>query len=318
MRVYFVTALPVSRVIQCKARAFLSIGAVSLKECALALGPVWQRGWLGAAIVGLAGAGPGWADAVGAVSAVQLLREGGCGGMVPAARPLQHNPVLDRAAELWAGGSSPMMAAEHSGYDARATASLHIRGPEASTVQLLRHEGCRTLTDANFREIGAYRRGVDTWIVLASADLVPDGSQAPGLARRVLELVNGVRARGARCGSRSLSPAPALAMNETLASVAHGHAFDMAQHDYFEHEDPAGRSPADRVRAAGYRDRLVGENIAYGPNSADEVVQGWLDSPGHCENMMDPRFTEMGIAYAPGRATKRGLYWVQVLAAPRT
>jgi hypothetical protein len=43
---------------------------------------------------------------------------------------------------------------------------------------------------------------------------------------------------------------------------------------------------------------------------------GWLDSPGHCENIMDPRFTEMGIAYATGQVSKRGLYWVQLLAAP--
>jgi uncharacterized protein YkwD len=47
------------------------------------------------------------------------------------------------------------------------------------------------------------------------------------------------------------------------------------------------------------------------------VVQGWLDSPDHCENIMDPRFTEMGIAYAPGQVSRRGLYWVQLLAAPR-
>jgi uncharacterized protein YkwD len=91
----------------------------------------------------------------------------------------------------------------------------------------------------------------------------------------------------------------------------------MAEHGYFEHQDLAGRSPAERVRAVGYRETLVGENIAYGPQSAEEVVRGWLDSPGHCENIMDPRFAEMGIAYAPGRASRHGLYWVQVLAAPR-
>jgi uncharacterized protein YkwD len=61
----------------------------------------------------------------------------------------------------------------------------------------------------------------------------------------------------------------------------------------------------------------VGENIAYGPKSADEVVQGWLDSPGHCENIMDPRFAEMGIAYAMGRSSRRGLFWVQLLVAPK-
>ncbi len=96
-----------------------------------------------------------------------------------------------------------------------------------------------------------------------------------------------------------------------------GHAADMAAHQYFEHRDLSGHTPADRVRSVGYRETLVGENIAYGPKSAEEVVQGWLDSPGHCQNIMDPRFAEMGIAYAPGRASKRGLYWVQVLAAPK-
>jgi uncharacterized protein YkwD len=91
----------------------------------------------------------------------------------------------------------------------------------------------------------------------------------------------------------------------------------MAEHDYFEHQDLTGHSPAQRVRAVGYEEKLVGENIAYGPKSIDEVVHGWLDSPDHCENIMDPRFAEMGIAYAPGELSRRGLYWVQLLATPR-
>ena len=113
------------------------------------------------------------------------------------------------------------------------------------------------------------------------------------------------------------APAPPLIFSGALTGVALGHANDMADHDYFEHKDLAGQSPADRVRASGYSEKLVGENIAYGPGTIDEVVQGWLDSPGHCENIMDPRFVEMGIAYAPGRATRHGLYWVQLFAEPR-
>ena len=68
----------------------------------------------------------------------------------------------------------------------------------------------------------------------------------------------------------------------------------------------------------GYQEKLVGENIAYGPESVEEVVRGWLDSPGHCENIMDPRFAEMGIAYSTGQISRHGLYWVQVLAEPKT
>jgi len=131
-----------------------------------------------------------------------------------------------------------------------------------------------------------------------------------------LQLVNEVRASGTRCGAKAFGPAPPLQMFATLDSVAAEHAADMARHDYFEHVDLKGNTPADRVRAAGYRAQLVGENIAYGPASAQEVVAGWLHSPGHCENIMDPRFTDMGLALASGRGARRGLYWDQVLTEP--
>jgi uncharacterized protein YkwD len=252
-----------------------------------------------------------------ALRAVDVLRMGGCGGVLPAARPLQHNAMLDRTAELWAAGRTLRAAADHAGYPAQSIDSVHIRGPEAATLDLLKQSGCRTVADKSLHDIGIYRHGADTWLVLAAAYVVPTRSQAPALATRTLELVNDVRAHGARCGERSFGPVPPVRLSGTLAEVAYAHAIDMAQHDYFEHLDRAGRSPADRVRAVGYRENLVGENIAYGPQSAEEVVQGWLDSPGHCENIMDARFAEMGIAYAQGQDSKHGLYWVQLLAAPR-
>ena len=273
-----------------------------------------RLGVLSALLGALSAASMAQADAV---SAVQVLREGGCGGTSPPAPLLHHDSMLDRAAAQWAAGSTLAAAAEGSGYKAEAAAGLHIAGPESSTLQMLRRSGCRTVMNPTLHDIGLYHRRSDTWLVLASAYVVPARSQAPMLASRVLELVNEVRARGARCGERAFAPAPPVKLSGTLAGVAMGHASDMAEHNYFEHEDLTGHSPADRVRAVGYQEKLVGENIAYGPKSADEVVQGWLDSPGHCENIMDPRFAEMGIAYAPGHASKHGLYWVQVLAAPR-
>jgi uncharacterized protein YkwD len=264
---------------------------------------------------GITASAAGSADAL---SAVQLLRQGGCGGLVPAAQPLHRSALLDHAAREWAiGGASPAAAAERSGYRAQRTAGLHLTGPESSIVPTLRRTGCATVSQRDLNDIGIYERGVDTWILMASAYAVPSSAQAPVLSARVLELVNQARARGARCGERTFGPAPPVKVSSTLAGVAFGHALDMAQHGYFEHQDLAGHTPADRVRAVGYRESLVGENIAYGPQSADEVVQGWLDSPGHCENIMDARFGEMGVAFAAGQAAKRGLYWVQVLAAPQ-
>jgi uncharacterized protein YkwD len=252
-----------------------------------------------------------------ALSAVQTLREGGCGGTLPASPPLHHNAQLDRAAQAWAEGRQPAAAIEHSGYVAQSSATAHISGPDSSEIALLKRSGCRTLTERTLSDIGLYRRGRDSWLVLAAPYTAPAREQAPVLAARALQLINDVRARGTRCGEKSFGPAPPVRLSGPLAEVALGHASDMALHDYFEHQDLSGHSPADRVRAIGYRETLVGENIAYGPQSADEVVQGWLDSPGHCENIMDPRFSEMGLAFAAGQSSRRGLYWVQLLAAPR-
>jgi uncharacterized protein YkwD len=252
-----------------------------------------------------------------AISAVQLLREGGCGGTLPPARALRRIASLDRAAEQWASGRTLASAAQITGYEADSTRGVHITGPESATVKLLRQSGCRTLTDPSFHDIGMFHRGLETWLVLGSVHIAPASAQGPMLASRALQLVNDVRARGARCGEHSFSPAPPVKLSDTLATVAFGHAADMAKHNYFEHEDLAGHSPADRVRAVGYAEKLVGENIAYGPKSADEVVQGWLDSPAHCENIMDPRFAEMGIAFAAGQSSRRGLFWVQLLVAPK-
>ena len=295
------------------------------------------------AAAGLA-AGPALGSATDALSAVQALREGGCGGLVPATRPLSHELALDGVAQQWADGLALAAAAERSGYPSLATSGLHVTGAQAGILELLRQSACNLVTSRDLRGVGVYRRGLESWIVMEADNRAPflapsvsriappavnarppDSPYVPQprsvppevLAAHALELVNGVRAHGTRCGERLFAPAPPLALSGTLANVAFGHAVDMAEHDYFEHRDLNGQSPADRVRAVGYREKLVGENIAYGPKSVEEVVQGWLDSPGHCENIMDPRFAEMGIAFEAGRSGRHGLYWVQVFAEPQ-
>ena len=273
------------------------------------------------------------------LATVQVLRAGGCGGVLPLAQPIHREAMLDQAARQWAAGRLPAQATAQSGYRAQAVATLHVSSSPRALLETLRRSGCRTVADRTMRDIGIYQSGTQTWLVLAALASNPSPlavppppprhptpavavAAAPGpsapLASRALQLVNDVRARGTRCGSRTFAPVAPITLSGTLAGVASGHASDMAMHDYFQHEDLAGHSPADRVRAVGYRESLVGENIAYGPESVEEVVQGWLDSPGHCENIMDPRFAEMGIAYAAGRSARRGLFWVQVLAEPRS
>jgi uncharacterized protein YkwD len=280
------------------------------------------------------------------LSVVQMLRAGGCGGILPIAPPLRHNPSLDRAAERWADGHSLDSAAELAGYSLKSAQGLRVTGSDEALTQRLRRTDCSSVSSRDLREVGLYHRGADSWLVLATTSgsswsssapaaaygaptsrtpapaarpplSTPPVSSTPAMAARALQLVNEARARGAQCGAQSFGPAPPLSLSGTLAGVALGHATDMAVHDYFEHQDLSGESPADRVRAAGYHEKLVGENIAYGPQSVEEVVKGWLASPGHCENIMDPRFAQMGIGLAPGRASRRGLFWVQLLAEPR-
>lgn len=256
-----------------------------------------------------------------ALEDVQLLREGGCGGLEPARDPLRHVSQLDRAAALWASGDSPGAAAQRAGFAAEHLTGIHVTGDDDTVLQHLRHTECGTLMNRDLTDAGIYRRGRGAWLMLASVYAIPRSTLSPAFATRVLALVNGARARGTSCGRRAFGPTTPVRLSPTLRQVADGHARDMAEHAYFEHQDLTGRTPADRVRAAGYREQLVGENIAFGPNSPAEVVRGWLHSPGHCENIMDPRFAEMGIAYAfgpaPQGASGLGLYWVQDLVDPR-
>ena len=89
----------------------------------------------------------------------------------------------------------------------------------------------------------------------------------------------------------------------------------MARRGYFAHESLDGEGAGDRVSEAGYQWQRYGENIARGQDSAYEVVDGWMHSPEHRENIMDCRLRQMGIglAFSPDRTP----YWVQDFATPR-
>jgi uncharacterized protein YkwD len=286
-----------------------------------------------AGILAAVGAPGARADALGAVA---IVRAGGCGGRAALSAPLRHSATLDRLAAQWAEGQALVQLAAAQGYPTGTITGVHVRAGAAPLSEKLSSTSCAALTSPALREVGTYERAPDTWLVLgaagnphpqapgqfvrqspAAAPSAQAAVRAPQLSMRALALVNEVRARGARCGAKSFAPVPPLSLSGTLGSVALGHASDMAEHSYFEHQDLTGHSPADRVRAVGYKEKLVGENIAYGPQSVDEVMRGWLDSPGHCENIMDPRFAEMGLALAQGHGARHGLYWVQLLAEPR-
>jgi uncharacterized protein YkwD len=149
-----------------------------------------------------------------------------------------------------------------------------------------------------------------------AADAVIGKSSSARIRARVVALVNDARSHPRRCGSERFAAVPPLRISSALTDAAEEHAGDMVRRQFFEHRGSDGSQPKDRVRRAGYRSKLTGENIAFGPQSAEEVVAGWLDSPGHCANIMEPRFEDIGVGLAVGR--KRGdTYWVQEFGAPR-
>jgi uncharacterized protein YkwD len=114
----------------------------------------------------------------------------------------------------------------------------------------------------------------------------------------VLALGNQRRAAGATCGTTAFPAVPALASNEQLRAAARCHSLDMATQNYFSHTGLDGSNPGARVAATGYVASTWGENIAAGYRTAQQVVDGWIASEGHCRNLMSRNFLEIGVGYA--------------------
>jgi uncharacterized protein YkwD len=130
---------------------------------------------------------------------------------------------------------------------------------------------------------------------------------AADLLTGVVLLTNEARAR------HGLAPVTA---EPRLAAAAAAHSADMAGRRFFAHVSPEGRSVSDRVDATGYRYRIVAENIAAGQQTPREVVEGWMNSPGHRRNILLPDVVHIGVACVES-IDEYGRYWTQVFGAPR-
>jgi uncharacterized protein YkwD len=133
----------------------------------------------------------------------------------------------------------------------------------------------------------------------------------------VFQLVNEVRAKGATCGTTSYAPTSPLTLNSKLTRSAQKHSEDMAAAGVMSHTTPEGAihytpgwNVGQRIGAEDYQWQRWAENIAWGYRSASSVMQAWLNSPGHCRNIMNPAVTELGLGLSQN-------YWTQVFASPR-
>lgn len=243
------------------------------------------------------------------------LRRAGCGTRVA---PVERSSQLDAAAGRMARGDTLHDALAKSGYRADVAAAIHVTGAadDAALRRLLAGRYCADVAHADVRQVGIAQSNRELRIVLAAPFEPPAPSEAAAVARRVLVLVNEARAQPRRCGQTRLPAAPPLRLSATLGVAALAHSREMAASGRFAHESPDGSTPRQRVARAGYDAAVVGENIAAGPTSAEEVVRGWLASPGHCANAMAREFDEMGLAFAVDPRSDAGIYWTQVFATP--
>ncbi|MBI6659029.1 CAP domain-containing protein [Pseudomonas carnis] len=189
--------------------------------------------------------------------------------------------------------------------------AISLSGPKdaEAAMKAVRESFCRVVLDPQFVDIGVSNSGQD-WRIVLARPLVTSGLgdwQTEG--RKLLDLINTARAEPRQCGTQAFTATAPLSWNDTLASAANSHTRNMANGNFFDHLDPDGRTPGDRAELAGYIAKNIGENIAAGLDTPRKVVDGWLASPGHCANLMNPQFRELGAAYAMDPKSDAGIYW---------
>jgi uncharacterized protein YkwD/stress response protein SCP2 len=158
-----------------------------------------------------------------------------------------------------------------------------------------------TLLDPAFRHAASAcaETGDRYWTALWASPLTPEGVSRT--AAEVVALTNSARGR---------TGLPPLAVDARLTTAAQAHCADMVARDFYAHTSPDGAQPWDRAAAAGSRLRTIGENIACGQRSPAEVVDGWMNSPGHRANILKREFTRIGIGFTGGG--RAGTYWAQL------
>jgi uncharacterized YkwD family protein len=123
--------------------------------------------------------------------------------------------------------------------------------------------------------------------------------------RQVVNLCNQIRVKNGL---------PPLSLNWELARVARFKSQDMRDQHYFSHQSPTYGSPFNMLKSFGIQFSYAGENIAAGQRTPQEVVNSWMNSPGHRANILNRNYTKIGVGYASGG--EYGTYWTQMFIRP--
>ena len=140
----------------------------------------------------------------------------------------------------------------------------------------------------------------------------PAGARAATTTQQqeILTYINQARSKPCLCGSTTYPAVPALTLDAQLNAASDKFAVDLATYNYFSHTGRDGSLPWDRMTREGYIWRAAGENIAAGYPTTRAVVDGWLKSPGHCQNIMSANFKNVGVGYGYSTSSTYRYYWV--------
>jgi len=270
-----------------------------------------------------------------AVGCIALLAAG-CAARAHDGAPLRLSSQLSRYAASRAAevvqqgtlqrpnGQNPIEIARSFGYEAHLLTVVAAIAP-GNAARVVR--GWREADPAAFQEIlsseytdvgiaVAARGSTPVYVVALGISAADDfRSSTGGLADlEVVRRTAGQRVNAERRGHRL----PPLRFEARLNRVAQDYAQKMLRDSFYGHRAPDGSDVLTRIRASGYEPLAVGENLAHGQSSVEEVVDGWLASPAHRETILDRDFRDMGLGFAFGKnANGYQVLWVQVFAKPR-
>ena len=195
--------------------------------------------------------------------------------------------------------------------------AISLSGPRdaKAAMGVVLESFCQVVLDPQFVDIGVSREGRDWRIVLARPLLAARLGDWQAEGQKLLEMINRARSQPRQCGGQEFAAASPLSWNATLGSAAQSHSRIMANNNFFDHIDRDGRTPGDRAELAGYVGQQIGENIAAGQDSVRKVPDGWLASPGHCANLMNPQYRDLGAAYATDPKSDAGIYWTAMFGS---
>ena len=143
-------------------------------------------------------------------------------------------------------------------------------------------------------------------------DDVSCGAEPEVIGLALVELTNQSRQVDQVCGNTAYEAALPLQWDESLSEAAFKHSNDMATHNFFSHTGSDGSAPSQRTMAAGFPTGTIGENIAAGQRTTGSAQNGWMESPGHCTNIMRPGYTHMGASCVEDAGADFQRYWTVV------